>query len=133
MSLEKGNFVALTRCYFCGEADKILLHQRFGDMSKYDNQVVDKEPCPKCADLMKKGVMFIEVREEPKNPEEEPYRTGRLWVLRDEAVSRIFRGEVVDQALKRRAVFIPTVASFRVFGPPEPESPDAPRPVEEAT
>lgn len=66
------------------------------------------EPCPKCAELMEKGVILISAREpapgeDPKNP----YRTGGWVVVKDDFIRRAFQPpEVVENILKRRMSFV---------------------------
>lgn len=99
-------FTALTRCFFCGEPDRILIHTRLRDISEANGKVIDREPCAKCADLMKKGVMLLSVRDGESG--DNPYRTGRMVVIKDEAIRRIVTNEAVrESVLKHRFAFIP--------------------------
>ena len=104
---DNNQFVALTRCFYCGEPDRLLLHRRLRDISEAHGKVLDYEPCPKCAELMKQGVMFIVVRDGEEG-KENPYRTGQMCVIRDSAVERMLKpGEMRDKILKKRVCFLP--------------------------
>lgn len=86
------NFVAMTRCYFCGKGKDILIHKNLRDISQVNNKVMDREPCPKCAELMKKGILLIATRDEP-NGTEEPYRTGTMWAVTEDSMHRVCRDD----------------------------------------
>lgn len=108
--------VALTRCFFCGEGKDILIATRYRpdgspvkDLSQFDGKVVDQEPCPKCAELMKQGVILISVRDGESG--DNPYRTGGFWVIKDDSVRRIINlPELAEQIINRRVCFVPDEA-----------------------
>lgn len=107
LSEKHGVNPSLMLCWFCGEADRIALLGRLpGDAEAPRQAVFDKVPCPKCADLMKQGVFFIQVRD-GETDQHNPYRTGRLCVLRDEAVQRLVQpAELAADILKKRVRFV---------------------------
>lgn len=74
---------ALTKCYVCGEASDILISKRLADMSKYDGQVVTKEPCSKCKETMKTAIILISVKD--GSDKENPFRTGGWVAVKKEA------------------------------------------------
>lgn len=122
----------MTRCFFCGEPDKILLAKHYTrdgkplhDLEPLNDKVVDMDPCNKCHGHMNQGIMFIEIDHDKseKNwdlpPDERhlppekrhrwipnPYRTGRIAVIKEEAVKRCLDEETVDYLLKERWMFI---------------------------
>jgi hypothetical protein len=59
------------------------------------------QPCDKCQEYMKMGVMLIVVKDgsDPKNP----YRTGEMHVIKEEAAARMFND---PNLLKMRAGFV---------------------------
>jgi len=89
-AIENGNFVALTKCFLCGESKDIILDRRFRDISEIHGKAIDKEPCPECEKKLEQGIMIIECRDGESG--ENPYRTGRLWVITEEAADRLFTG-----------------------------------------
>ena len=64
-------------------------------------KVIDTEPCDKCKEIMKQGVMLIKVRDDDPD-----YRLGNICVLRDEAIRRIFKMDDAIHLLEMRAGFI---------------------------
>lgn len=112
--------VALTKCYFCGGSNEILLATRYRtdrhgemqpttDVSKLHGQVVDKRPCPTCEDYMKQGILLISARP-PETAGEEPYRTGGFWVVREEAAAHWFK----DVDPTKRCAFIPNEVAVMI-------------------
>jgi len=89
-------------CYYCGKEknEVALLGKLPGDAKADSKTVVDMSPCDDCAELMKKGVMLIGVRDGEKGPN--PYRTGSVMVVSQEAAERIFGGSYE----KNRACFV---------------------------
>lgn len=115
------NFVALTKCFFCGEDNEILLHRRLGDMSEYNGKVVNMDPCPKCAEYMKQGVILITIdhsKSDPnwtKQPIPNPYRTGGFFVIKDDSIKAIISDDFIcNWALKHRWMFIEHEAAVTV-------------------
>ena len=107
--------VALTKCFFCGEDNEIILNTRLSSrMAKkveaMHGKVLNKRPCSKCEKLMQQGIMFISVRdgETDKETNNNPYRTGKICVIKDEAVQRmgITPKELLNDILKKRMCFI---------------------------
>jgi hypothetical protein len=115
--------VALTKCFYCLEGDRILLAKNYyqtkkgmqptKDLAPLDGKVIDMEPCQKCADWMKQGIIMIGIDaakskpgwEKEKRPN--PWRSGGWAVLKEEAFRRLFDDEkIVEFALKHRFMFI---------------------------
>lgn len=112
--IKKDNqYVALTKCFFCGGDHQIILHRRFRDISEIHGKVFDMTPCNECEARMKQGVILLEIDEE-KSPKDwwkqempNPYRTGAMFVMKDEAVMRIFNAETAERIVnKTRWAFI---------------------------
>ena len=98
--------VALTKCYFCGKDDKIIMNTRLTEyfakkVEEMNGKIIDTEPCPECKKFMKQGVILISVKDD-----DQEYRTGGWCVMKDEAIKRIFPEEEAKQLLKMRAGFI---------------------------
>lgn len=94
--------VALTRCFFCGGDGTIVLATRIGKDVKtpFHDKVMDMNPCSRCAEHMKIGVILISIRdgeidkgqqESKRDPKQipNPYRTGRMCVIHDAAARRM--------------------------------------------
>lgn len=108
-------------CFLCGEPSGVAIpgqlrpeRNKAGEITNSDPEapreaVWDYEPCSKCSDLMTQGVMLIEVDESKTTDKNNPYRTGSMCVIKDDALSRIMKdGDLRDTVLRRRAAFIPT-------------------------
>lgn len=129
--------VALTKCYFCGGDNSILLNKILvpemkGKVESCHGKIVDMTPCPSCEKMMKMGVILITFDPEKSEPgwnrpsphatEEErrrfmpnPYRTGGFFVVRDEFIQRVFQpDEIAGWALKNRWMFIEHEAAVRM-------------------
>jgi len=116
--------VALTRCYFCGESDRILLATRYNqkgeplkDLGPMHGKVVDMEPCPQCKEYMEQGVILIGIDDAKSEPNwfkeriPNPYRTGAWSVIKEEAFDRLpLCGPEADRikefAKKQRFMFV---------------------------
>jgi hypothetical protein len=118
--------VALTKCYFCGESDRILINklltkQMAKKVESANGKVIDMEPCAKCADFMEQGIILLTIDDSKSDPGwnkpgpsatsehhrwmPNPYRTGGFFVVKEEALTRML-GEAHDFALKHRWIFI---------------------------
>lgn len=73
--------------------------------------------CPECAEQAKDGCFLITVDEEKTGDDvSNPWRTGRIFVIKDEAVKKAF-GDRADDIIKHRACFIPDQVA-QMFGLP---------------
>lgn len=90
---EHGLNPTLPLCYFCGKPKNEIILAGDACRGKAPRGAVwDKVPCDECADLMQRGCMIIEVRDgEEKKGGDNPYRTGRIWVVTKEAAGRMFK------------------------------------------
>jgi hypothetical protein len=120
LSQKHGVNPSLMTCFVCGEAKSIaLLGQLKGDTEAPHQACYDKEPCDKCKEYMKQGIILISVRDGEEN--QNPYRTGGWAVIKDEAVKRIIQPpELVDNVLKKRMAFVPDSA-WDMIGLPREE------------
>jgi hypothetical protein len=109
-SLKDGSFIAMTRCFVCGEGKDILLHRYFKNISALNNKAISKEPCDKCKEYMAQGIIVISVRDnEPDR--DNPYRTGGWWVVKEDALKRMFHN--IDFA-NNRVMFIEDSACSKI-------------------
>jgi len=111
LSKKHGLNPSMSICFFCGkEKNELVIPGRLkGDAEAPRKAVWSYEPCDECRQYMKEGVMVCVVKDDsdPKNP----YRTGRLLVIRDEDAKNIFN---VDPA-KTRFFFLEESAVEMVF------------------
>jgi hypothetical protein len=96
--------------------ERILIHKRLRDLSKYDKQAVDisYKPCDECKKLMTMGYLLIGVDETKTTDNKNPYRTGQIWVIKHEAAARIF------DDISKGAAFISMEAAERIGLIPAP-------------
>jgi len=99
-------------CFYCGEekGEIVLLGAASKKITGQDEAprhiCLDKEPCDKCKEMMSQGVMLIGVRD-GDTPSDNPYRTGEICVITDDAARRMFQPEsMVEDVLQRRCAFI---------------------------
>lgn len=135
LSAKHGLNAGTMNCFFCNEPKGIIMHGAIGhlkaeslresgihvpeDGSAPRNIVVDMEPCEKCAEYMKLGVILISVKdEEPKDPMN-PYRTGGWVVVKPEFIQRVVTPDsLAENILKKRMAFIPDAAWNKLGLPP---------------
>lgn len=125
--------VALTNCFYCQESNEIVINKRLtkpmaDKVKQLDGHVINMNPCSTCEGYMQQGVILITIdpvkSEKDWNipPDDEkkregwmpnPHRSGGWFVVRDEAVRRMFTGEdedfggsVVEWALEHRWMFM---------------------------
>lgn len=96
LSKEHGINPSVEKCHCCGKEMGILL---FGTAYKDENGRTAEAPhevytgaiCEDCqAAIESGGIFFIEVRDGESG--NNPFRTGRLVCVKEEAVSRMFKG-----------------------------------------
>lgn len=108
----------IPKCFFCGD-DKneiILCGMLVDDKEAPRGMVFDKIPCDQCAEYMRQGIMLISVQDGEEG-KENPYRTGKINVVRDDAIRRIVSPEsLANQIIEKRCAFIPDSAWKVLFG-----------------
>ena len=96
--------VALTKCFFCNENDRIVLNKRPSHtmakrVEEMHGKVLDHEPCAKCAEYMAQGVMLISTADGSDQSDEyrkNPYRTGKMVVVKADPLRRLMESQGVD-------------------------------------
>jgi len=85
---EHGLNPTIAQCFFCGaELNEIALLGATYKSKAPKNMVVSMRPCDECARLMSMGVLLIEVKDGSQK-DKNPYRTGQIWVITDDAAQR---------------------------------------------
>jgi hypothetical protein len=130
LSKEHGVNPGLENCFYCNEPKGVILYGAIGRGSKMhkavksaglelgrngeapNGLVMDYEPCHKCQEYMKQGVILISVRgTDDEKERRNPYRTGGWVVVKDELIERIVHPkELADAILEKRVAFIPDEA-----------------------
>ena len=91
----------ITQCFFCGK-DKneiVLLGTAYKNQAPM-HMIIDKEPCEECKKYMKMGIMLVSVKDNTN--QENPYRTGKIAVITEQAAKKIFG----DSIGKSRFAFV---------------------------
>lgn len=107
LSPKHGVNPSMGQCFYCGEADGsiILPGKMKGDMEAPRQACWSKEPCPQCKEWMAKGIIFISVKDGETG--DNPYRTGRFAVVKEEAVRRFITSpDALEDVCKRRVCFM---------------------------
>jgi hypothetical protein len=105
---------SVMKCFYCGEECGVALPGLLkGDVEAPRSAVWDMNPCPKCEEWMKQGIILLgmdESKSDLKHMPEGAYRTGLFTVITEEAFKRIFRDEgenkPIEFGLKHRWMFI---------------------------
>lgn len=91
-------------CILCRKPMGVVLHGRLPGDEEAPREVVTLETCDKCRGLTKQGVIFLET-EDDKHP---PKPTGKLFVLRREAIPKIIKEkELAEDILQQGVAFVP--------------------------
>lgn len=110
---------ALPKCYYCLENKNeiLLLGHLPGDAEAPQGVVWDDQPCDKCAEFMKQGIILISVRdgEEDKIDKDSklpnPHRTGCFAVVAEVYIRRVIQPEeTAERIIKQRVAFVPDAA-----------------------
>lgn len=115
--MKKDNqFVAIVHhvCPICAKTDQgnILIHQRFGDLSKVHNQKIGWELCTECKDAIEvqKAIMLIVVDESRTTDPSDIntwYRCGHIFGVTEDYIRRVVQPEaMVQQVLKKRSAVL---------------------------
>lgn len=101
-------------CFWCGEGrnEVALLGAAYKGEAPH-NLLLDYEPCDSCGEKMALGITLVEATQRPafthQRVIQEPdvYPTGKWWVMKEDAVKRIFTpGKTVEAMLEKRKAFI---------------------------
>lgn len=138
MNSKRGEFVALSKCFFCGQDSDILLHKNMRDISHLNGKVISMQPCSQCERFMEKGIILLGIDEDksesgwnhpPSRLSERerrgwmpnPYRTGAFVVIKDDALEdAVNQPELFQWAKKHRWMFIAHEALVRMGAIKEP-------------
>ena len=122
--------VALTNCFYCGQPDRIVLNKYLTERHAKEikglhGKVIDMEPCSKCAEVMKQGIMLVVFdpdKSEPgwnaKGKIPNPWRTGHIAAITEEAFGQIVdkekNKELYEYGLRHRFMFIEYEAAVKL-------------------
>jgi hypothetical protein len=76
-------------CFICGkDKNEVVLLGAAYKKEAPMHMCLDKEPCEECQKMMKMGVLLVSVQN--GTDQNNPYRTGNICVLKQEAAKRLF-------------------------------------------
>jgi hypothetical protein len=111
LSKKHGLNPSVTHCFYCHKAVGVALFGVLRDDAEAPREcVADMTPCDECREWMRQGVILIEVRD-GAGPTIDPYRTGGRYVVREDAIRRIFDAASTEKALRGRWSFISAAAA----------------------
>ncbi len=91
------------QCFVCGEAKGVVLLGLLPNDEEAPRKIcLNQEPCDKCKDYMRTGIIMISVRDGESG--DTPFRTGGWCVVKAEAVLQIVND---PELIKRRVMFVP--------------------------
>lgn len=114
---------SLSLCFWCGEADGVVLLGRNGGKEAPRAMVYSYDPCKECASQMEAGVTLIEATHTPRKdiPEQPPiqagaYPTGRWLVVKPEAIGRMFDATAAERVLAATKAYIEPAVMAAIMG-----------------
>lgn len=119
LSEKHGLNPSISLCFFCGgDKNELVIPGKLkGDKEAPKEAVWDKEPCDKCKDYMKKGIILICVDEDKTDDISNPYRAGPFVVASDDFITRSLDDDSVKSTLESRVAFVPLDA-WKLLGLP---------------
>lgn len=111
---------SIVKCFWCGEECGIALCGKLkGDKQAPHFVIQNYEPCDKCVEHFKKGILLAGCTDKPVLEEMPPicsdengnmhYPDGSHIVLTEQGVERILNDQVmIDEAKKNKVVFMPS-------------------------
>lgn len=114
MKHEDKDFVAMSRCLYCGGTkNEIILFKTLQPKANTQGGVVaDVEPCDKCKEIGKDNIFFIETKAIPGKPPE-PFKGGRILTVTRSASEYFLKmigapeGQI-EQTMKKGISFLDT-------------------------
>lgn len=110
-------------CFFCGEdKNELIIPGRLkGDAEAPQRAIYDYEPCEKCKEKMKKGIVMIgvtEIQPEDERPEiqEGLYPTGRWCLVTRNYIKRVFKDCVARDVCKAGKCFVSEQVLTKIIG-----------------
>jgi len=110
--------VAVTKCFICGGDNEIIMNRRLTKrraqaVEEMHGKVVSTIPCPSCAKQMETHIALIETRD--GDTSENPYRTGRLAFVEQDAFLKILSDEIKVEVMERKMCYIPETAWSKIM------------------
>ena len=103
-------------CFLCGEKTEeivlntVLTEKNAEEVKALHGKTVGHNICKTCEEALKIGIGIIEVDESKTTNIKNPWRTGRICVIREEAFDKIFKE--VDKS--KRIIYLPIEVSNQI-------------------
>lgn len=101
---------AIQNCFWCGESKGVLLLGAAIKDEAPREMVTDYEPCDKCAESFKQGILVVEASETPLQANQpildQGYPTGSYWVVTSDWVKRSFKPDIAETIIKANKMMI---------------------------
>lgn len=108
------SYVTMEQCFFCGEPKGILLDRRLRDSFDSPLTCINYEPCSKCKELMKQGIIIV-IATDDSEGSSNPKRTGDVFVITEDGLDKLINdGATKDHILKCRFSFITESVAKRI-------------------
>jgi hypothetical protein len=91
---EHGVNPMIQKCAVCGDSMGLLLLGYNDGKEAPREAAIPGQRCDTCIEHGKLGIILIEVKDGSQGPN--PYRTGRLFVITEEAAEKLFHGPEVE-------------------------------------
>ena len=104
LSEKHGVNPSIERCFICGKDFGLVLFGRMKNDEEAPREVCLGNVCDECKGIMKEGVFLIECDQDKSDDSNDPYRTGRVAALREDAFARMAGSE--HPGLKSRVVYV---------------------------
>lgn len=116
---------SISVCVICGEdKNELIVPGRLkGDAEAPRRAVWNYEPCDTCKRHMELGVIVVCVNEKLTTDKNNPYRDGRIVVVKDEAIKKVISPEMAENILKSRFCFMPDTVWDALGLPAKTEEP----------
>ncbi len=106
-------FTALVHriCPCCGEKDdeqsEILIHRKFGDLSKVHNKAIGfGNFCKSCKELTDKAVVCVVIDQSKSSDLSNPFRTGNIFGLSSDWCERALPNAMYTNVMKKRMFYM---------------------------
>ena len=117
--------VGMLNCFYCNEPMGVLFDRRLRNKLPMNCGIMDMEPCHKCKEFMKRGIILISIKDSTTDEDmagriPNPHRTGCWAVVKEEVIKNVGPKSLIDFGLKHRLMFI-TDSAWDKLGLPKEE------------
>lgn len=123
MSDDIGVALVKRACPVCAEVldaeiilNTVLSKRRAAEVKKLHGECIGflDAPCAECQEFMRQGIILVTIDESKTTDHSNPYRTGGFFVIKEEAIKRIFNAEMAARLVETRVGFIEHEAAVQL-------------------